>query len=110
MFLSKKSSSTVTAMSHSAVMAGAYLHHLAISSGDPQKLAEFYARAIDMGMEALEDLWVCRGPARRILFQAGPSNTLVFAAFACRDQEALDALRAHVEQQGAPLEGSPSPL
>jgi catechol 2,3-dioxygenase len=110
MFLSQKSSSTVTAMSHTAVMAGAYLHHLAISSRDPQKLAEFYAGAIDMGMEALEDFWVCRGPARRILFQAGPSNTLVFAAFACRDEEGLNTVRAHVEQQGAPVESSPSPL
>ncbi len=54
-----------------AVAAGAYLHHLELESGDPAALAEFYGRAMDMAVERMGSGWICRGPARRMLFKKG---------------------------------------
>ena len=45
-----------------AVAAGAYLHHLEITSADPAALAAFYARAMQMpGQQVDGDRWICRG-------------------------------------------------
>jgi len=98
-------------VSQTAVCAGAYLHHLQLQSPDPAKLAGFYGRAIDMQIEELSgDRWLCRGPSRRILFARGPAKALGFAAFACRDQDGLDALRARALDRRLLIEASPSPL
>ena len=93
-----------------AVAAGAYLHHLELESGDPTALAEFYGRAMDMSVERMGSGWICRGPARRMLFTKGRVKTLSYAAFACRDAEALEMLRAHVQTQNVELIPSPSAL
>jgi catechol-2,3-dioxygenase len=93
-----------------AVAAGAYLHHLELESGDPAALARFYARAMDMQAEPFGQGFIARGPARQMLFSKGRANRLGFAAFACRDAEALEALRAHVQGQGVAIIASPSPL
>ena len=93
-----------------AVAAGAYLHHLEIESGDPAKLAEFYGRAMEMDVERKGDGFICRGPARQMLFTKGKANKLSFAAFACRDAEALETLKAYVQKQGVALIPSPSTL
>lgn len=93
-----------------AVAAGAYVHHLEIESSDPAALAEFYGRAMDMSVERVGKGWICRGPARRTLFTQGRPNKLSYAAFACRDPEALEMLRAHVQKQGVAIIPSPSSL
>ncbi|HEX2656377.1 MAG TPA: VOC family protein [Xanthobacteraceae bacterium] len=98
-------------MSQTAVQAGAYLHHLQLQSSDPAKLADFYARALDMRSEKMADgRWLCRGPSRRVLFAEGAPKTLGFAAFACRDRDALDALRKHVSARAVTIETAPTPL
>jgi len=94
-----------------AVAAGAYLHHLEITSADPAALAAFYVRAMQMPGEHVDgDRWICRGPDRTLLIARGAANRLGFAAFACRDAEALADLRRHIESRGTVLEPSPSPL
>lgn len=94
-----------------AVAAAAYLHHLELMSADPARLAEFYDRAMQMRAERLDgDRWMCRGADRALLIAPGPDNRLGFAAFACRDAEALAALRRHAETRKARIETSPSPL
>lgn len=94
-----------------AVAAGAYLHHLEITSADPARLAAFYERAMQMRAKALSaDRFVCGGADRHLLIARGPDKTLGFAAFACRDAEALAALRRHAETRKARIEASPSPL
>jgi catechol 2,3-dioxygenase-like lactoylglutathione lyase family enzyme len=93
-----------------AVAAGAYLHHLEIGSSDPPALAIFYAHAVKMAAAPLHDLWLCHGPRRRMLFAQGRNNALHYAAFACRDAEALETLRSHIEKQNIPLLPSPSKL
>ncbi len=94
-----------------AVAASAYLHHLALTSGEPARLAEFYERAMQMRAEAIgEGQWMCRGADRTLLIVHGSDKVLGFAAFACRDAEALTALRRHVESRQGKIEASPSPL
>ena len=94
-----------------AVAAGAYLHHIELMSADPARLAEFYDRAMQMKAEKHGgDSWICRGPDRTLLIARGEDKKLGFAAFACRDADALVALRRHVESQKGKIEASPSPL
>lgn len=84
-----------------ALQASAYLHHLHFGSPDPERLAKFYADAMDMFGERKGDgTFLTRGPARRLLFSEGLAKKLVHAGFAVRDAEALDGLRQHAESAG----------
>ena len=93
-----------------AVASGAYLHHLELESGDPAALADFYGRAMEMKAERFGEGFICRGPGRQMLFKQGRANKLSYAAFACRDADALETLRAHVSKQGVAFIPSPSRL
>lgn len=94
-----------------AVSAGAYLHHLQLRSADPERLARFYADAMDMQSRRLDGGdWLLEGPLRRVIVTEGESRTLGYAAFGCRDAEGLAAIRARAEAGGVPILPSPSPL
>ena len=84
-----------------AVRAGAYLHHLSLFSPDPAALARFYADVMDMAVEEQDDgTWACTGPGRRLVFAEGASRKLRYAAYACRDSQGLEELRARARQEG----------
>ena len=51
-------------MTLTAVKAGAYTHHLAIASPEPERLAAFYADTMDMAATPLGAAFLVRGPAR----------------------------------------------
>lgn len=95
-----------------ALRTSAYLHHLQLLSEAPARLADFYGSAMDMtDKKSLDDdLWLCQGPARRLLVGQGPKKTLGFCAFACRDSFGLDELRARAADEGLAPAASPSPL
>jgi len=94
-----------------ALCAGAYLHHMQINSADPAGLARFYADTMDMSARRIDSGdWLLEGPQRRMLFSEGADRTLGFAAFACRDAQGLNAIRARAANEGAALMPSPSPL
>lgn len=87
------------------------LNHVMVSSGQPARMAEFYASVLQMDLQGLdEEHFLCTGPGRRILFGPGEARQLGFAAFACETPAALGAVRAHILEQGAELLNSPSPL
>lgn len=88
----------------------AWLHHLQISSEQPQALAEFYSRALMMQGSRLGEQWFCEGPSRRVLFCEGPKRQLGFAAFGFDTVEALEAYRQQLGNAGATIDPSPSPL
>ena len=95
----------------SAVAAAAYLHHMELQSADPARLAAFYDRVMQMRAEKLDDKsWICRGADRTLLIAKGRDKALGFAAFACRDAEALQGVRLYVEPNNGRIEKSPSPL
>eukprot|EP01037_Dinobryon_pediforme_P009304 gene9304-9385_t len=94
-----------------AVRAGAFLHHLQFESPDPEGLAAFYGRAMDMTVSRMEDgRFLCQGPLRRMLFTQGAAKKLSFGAFAARDREGLDEIRARAEASGVAILESHSPL
>jgi catechol 2,3-dioxygenase len=93
-----------------ALVAGTFLHHLEIESRDPERLAGFYSKAMQMAFARKGERWLCSGPNRQMLFREGTANKLGFAAFACGDEAGFAALRAHIEGKGVALLPSPSPL
>jgi catechol 2,3-dioxygenase len=93
-----------------ALATGTFLHHLEIESSDPERLAAFYAEALQMDSGRKGERWLCSGPNRQMLFRRGSANKLGFAGFACGDVEGLAGLRAHIESLGVQLLPSPSPL
>src|SRR5665647_838702 len=101
----------MSAVAMSAVAAAAYLHHMELTSADPARLAEYYDRVMQMRAEKRDpDHWICRGADRTLLISKGRDKTLGFAAFACRDAEALAGLRLYVEARNGAIEKSSSPL
>lgn len=93
-----------------AVQAGAYLHHVAFESPDPEALARFYGEAMDMTVEQIAaDEWRCEGPARRFVAKAGAARQLAYAGLACRDADGLASIRQRLEAEGLPVLESPSP-
>lgn len=94
-----------------ALGAGAYLHHMQLRSGDPARLARFYADAMDMTARQLDGSdWLCDGPLRRVLFTRGEDKTLGYAGFGCRDADGVAAIRARAMDGGIQILPSPSPL
>jgi len=97
-------------MTLSAVQAGAYLHHLALESADPARLAKFYSSAMEMDLEQVSpEEWRCEGPGRRIVAVPGENKKLAYAGFACRDADGLAVLSSRAESEGVSIEASPSP-
>jgi catechol 2,3-dioxygenase len=98
-------------MPPTAVHAETFLHHIELQSPNPAALARFYGAAMDMRVETLDGgRLLCVGPQRRMLFADGPQQKMGFAAFACRDRDGLDELRAHAQGADAPMVASPSLL
>ena len=75
---------------------GARLHHLHLLSPQPEALAQFYARAYDMHIDAVDAQWICSAPNRRLVIGAGPVNRLACFAFAFADEAGLSAQRQRV--------------
>ena len=94
-----------------AVCAGAYLHHIQLQTGDPVRLAQFYADAMDMTVRRLDDGdWLCEGPLRRVLATRGGNKKLGYAGFGCRDADGVVAIRTRAASRGVEILPSPSPL
>ena len=88
-------------MTQTALMAGAYLHHICFESPNPEQLSIFYGKILEMKPKPLgESTWLCSGEKRQILIKKGEKNKLAFAAFACRDKEGLNLLKKRINQEG----------
>ena len=82
---------------------GATLHHVHLSSPQPEALARFYVKAFGFEAQQHGSEWVCRTPGRRIVFSDGPANRIRHIAFAFPSAAALASFTARV---GA---GDPAP-
>ncbi len=85
---------------------GASLHHLHLTSPDPQRLADFYARTHGLQTVAKGERWVCAAPGRTLVLSAGPANALAYAAFGFADADRWQAFRA--KAQGRATEPVPA--
>ena len=95
----------------SAMQASAYLHHIHMNSPEPQQLAEWYGRAMDMQVDPAGDgMWLATGPARQVLFSAGEAKKLAQAGFGVRDAESLAGLRERAEEMGLATRPVETPL
>ncbi len=75
---------------------GAKLHHVHLSSPQPEAVAAFYAKAFGFAAQAQGAEWVCRAAGRRIVFSTGPALRIQHIAFAFADAAVLAAFRAEV--------------
>lgn len=97
-------------MTDTAAQTGAYLHHLAFESTQPQRLAQFYSDVVDMAVTQVSNReWRCEGPARRMIVVQGQDKKLAYAGLAVRDADCLAMLRARAEANDVEILDSPSP-
>ena len=88
-------------MKQTALLAGAYLHHLCFESPNPEKLSDFYGKIMQMRPQSIgANAWLCSGKNRQILIKEGMKNRLEFAAFSCRDEGGLNLLKERVKEEG----------
>lgn len=88
----------------------ARLDHFCMCSPDPEALARFYGRALDMVVERRTNGYVAFGPQRKIEFVSGAKKNAAYSAYSFPDVSSLEALRAHLLAQGVILSASPSPF
>ena len=59
-------------MKQTALLAGAYLHHLCFESPNPEKLSDFYGKIMQMKPQYIgANAWLCSGKNRQILIKEG---------------------------------------
>ena len=76
-----------------AVQADIFLHHLEIQSTNPESLANFYSKIMDMKIDKHSSKkFVCEGPARKIIITLGANKTLCYAGMVCRYENNLNIL------------------
>lgn len=97
-------------MADTVARTGAYLHHLAFESSQPERLAAFYGDVMQMEVAKVADReWRCEGPARRVLVVPGRDKTMAYAGLAVRDVESLELVRERAAGEGIAIQPSPSP-
>jgi catechol-2,3-dioxygenase len=87
-------------MTHTALHAAAYLHHIELQSSNPERLAKFYGEAMQMQVAKQGAGYLCQGPQRRLIISQGQDKKLALGAFACRDAVSLENLRQRAEKEG----------
>lgn len=89
----------------------AKLHHLHLTSADPERLSGFYARMLDYTPTRLEDgTWVLGGGQRHLIISEGPSGATSCIAYAVEDAGALERLRDRLHAAVGKIEHARSPL
>ena len=89
----------------------AKLHHLHLTSADPQRLSRFYERMLDYKAARAEDgSYVLSGGQRHLLISDGPDGSTASVAFALSDAGALERLRDRLDAAVGNLEHARSPL
>jgi catechol-2,3-dioxygenase len=89
----------------------AILHHLHLTSADPERLSCFYASLLELSSSRAEDgTYVLGGGQRRLLVSKGQPCAASFIAFAVQDVAALEKLRGKLEASVGDLEAVRSPF
>ena len=86
-------------MALNAVQANICLHHLEIKSSDPQRLAEFYSKVMDMKINKVTNQkFLCEGPDRKIIISKGKNKTLGYAGMVCKNKKNLERYKEFLKQ------------
>ena len=87
------------------------LHHLALQSPDPGRLAEFLSSALGMRCErGPGGSAVLTGPARLVVVEPGAAGAAGHVAYAVDDRGRLDALRDRLGRRGVETQPADSPF
>lgn len=89
----------------------ARLHHLHLTSTDPERLSAFYARLLDYAPARADGgIQVLAGGERQLLISKGENGVASFISYAVKDVESLDKLRGRLAATVGSLEPARSPL
>src|SRR5262245_7287617 len=89
----------------------ATLHHLHLTSAQPERLSGFYERLLEYRSSRADDgTHVLSGGERRLLISKGENGAASFIAYAVRDVESLEKLRGRTTTSVGSLEAVRSPL
>lgn len=91
----------------------ASLHHLTLSSPDPERLADFYRRALGYHIVQADSgggAWIAAAPFRHLVMLPGEARSLQCAGYAVATQGELERLRARVAAAGWPATDGPTAL
>ena len=89
----------------------AQLHHLHLTSAQPERLSGFYERLLEYTPSRSEDgMHVLAGGERRLLISRGENGGASFIAYAVKDVDALEKLRRRLASDLGSLEPVRSPL
>ena len=89
---------------------GAHLDHVVLAALTPERVAHSLGAIVSMAVRPHGDAWLCEGPARTLLVTAGRRNTVALIGFRFDDQRDLEAYRARLQSEDAPLRPSSSTL
>ena len=89
----------------------ARLHHLNLTSEDPQPLVDWYSRALMMEPRGIVkgETWL-RGKDRHLIISDGPKGGLKYAAYTLENEAQLIRLRNHICEKDIAIHPSLSPL
>ena len=87
-------------MYYAAFNSNAYLHHIALNTTRPLKLAKFYEKALSIERKPIRGGWVLSGARRKILILGDKKNSLRFASFACQDSQSFKSLKRNFMERG----------
>jgi catechol 2,3-dioxygenase-like lactoylglutathione lyase family enzyme len=89
----------------------AQLHHLCLTSAQPERLSGFYERLLEYRPSRAEDgTHLLVGGERRLLISKGENGVASFIAYAVKDVESLEKLRARLAASVGSLDAVRSPL
>jgi catechol 2,3-dioxygenase len=89
----------------------ATLHHLHLTSAQPERLSSFYERLLEYKSSRSEDgTHVLAGGERRLLISKGENGEASFIAYAVKDVDSLEKLRARLAASVGGLDSLRSPL
>jgi catechol 2,3-dioxygenase len=89
----------------------AQLHHLHLTSAQPERLSGFYERLLEYkSSRADDDTQVLAGGERRLLISKGENGVASFIAYAVKDVENLEKLRRRLASSVGSLDPVRSPL
>ena len=98
-------------MSDDKLIWPARLHHLNLTSEDPEALVAWYSKALMMEPKgtAMGETWLS-GKDRHLIISDGPKGGLTYAAYALEIEAQLMRLRNHICEKDIAVYPSPSPL
>lgn len=89
----------------------ARLHHLHLTSSEPERLSRFYARLLEYATSRAEDgTHILAGGERNLIISEGPDCAASFMAYAVADVGSLERLRRKLAAALGELEPVRSPL